>query len=84
MEVSDQLHNPAALLLGKNMGTHFIGCWLGPRAGLGSFEEEKNVSTLQGFEHRTVQPVASQYTGHDTKIISIFIGPWLYILTPLS
>jgi len=35
MEVSGQLHAPAALLPRKESpGTHWIGGWVGPRAGI--------------------------------------------------
>ena len=34
MVVGDQHHVSAALPLGKRHGTHFIGGWVGPRAGL--------------------------------------------------
>ena len=34
MEVGGQRHAPAALLPGKRPGTHCIGGWVGPRAGL--------------------------------------------------
>jgi len=35
MEVSDQLHAPAALPPGKELlDTHWVGDWVGPRAGL--------------------------------------------------
>ena len=34
MGVGGQRHGPAALPLGKRPGTHFIGGWVGPRAGL--------------------------------------------------
>jgi hypothetical protein len=34
MRVGGQLHAPAALPPGKRPGTHFIGSWVGPRAGL--------------------------------------------------
>jgi len=35
MEVSGQLHAPATLTPGKNpYDTHWIGGWVGPRAGL--------------------------------------------------
>jgi hypothetical protein len=33
MEVSGQLHAPDALLRDKSPGTHWIGGWVGPRAG---------------------------------------------------
>jgi hypothetical protein len=34
LEVSGQLHAPEALPQGKSSGTHWIGGWVGPRAGL--------------------------------------------------
>jgi hypothetical protein len=34
MGVGGQLHAPAALLPGNRPGTHCIGGWMGPRAGL--------------------------------------------------
>jgi hypothetical protein len=38
-------------------GTHCIGGWLGPRAGLEGCEKSP-----PGFDPQTVQPVASRYT----------------------
>jgi len=35
MEVSGQLHAPAAFPWEKSPGTHWIGGWVGPRAGKG-------------------------------------------------
>jgi hypothetical protein len=45
-------------------GTHWIGLWVDPRAGLDDVEKRK-FFTLPGFELRpsVVQPVASRYTG---------------------
>jgi hypothetical protein len=34
MRMGGQRHGPAALPPGKNPGTHCIGCWVAPRAGL--------------------------------------------------
>jgi hypothetical protein len=55
--VSGQLHAPAP-------GTHFIGGWVDPRAGLDDMEKWK-FFTLPGLElplPLVVQPVASRYT----------------------
>jgi hypothetical protein len=42
MEVSGQLHAPAALPKGKQPpGTHWIGGWVGPRAGLDAVKKGK-------------------------------------------
>jgi hypothetical protein len=39
MEVSGQLHSPAALTPGKEpRGAHWIGGWVGPRTGLDAVE----------------------------------------------
>jgi hypothetical protein len=38
MEVSDQLHAPAALTLGKISNTHCIGGWVGSRGSLDNEE----------------------------------------------
>jgi hypothetical protein len=63
LEVSGQLHAPAALLPGTAPGTHWIGGWMGPRTGQDDVEKTKFM-TLPGLELRPsfVQPVASRYT----------------------
>jgi hypothetical protein len=46
-------------------GTHFIGGWVDPRAGLDDMEKWKLFFTLPGLElplPLVVQPVASRYT----------------------
>jgi hypothetical protein len=44
MEVSGQLHAPAALPLGEIApGTHWIGGWVGPRIGQDAVEKRKSV-----------------------------------------
>jgi len=43
----------------KRPGTHYIGGWVGPRAGL---EGCGKFSLSPGFDPQTVQPVASLYT----------------------
>ena len=35
MGVGCQSHAPVALFPGKKATTHYIGCWVGPTAGLG-------------------------------------------------
>jgi hypothetical protein len=52
MEVSGQLHAPAALPPGETApGTQWIGGWVGPRAGLDDVEKRKFL-TLPGLELR--------------------------------
>ena len=41
-------------------GTHRAGGWVGPRAGLDRCGKSR---PIPGFDPRTVQPVASRYTG---------------------
>jgi hypothetical protein len=41
MQVSGQLHTPAALPSGRSPGTHWIGGWVGPRAGLDAVVKRK-------------------------------------------
>jgi hypothetical protein len=41
MEVSGQLHAPAALPRRKNPGTYWIGGWVGPRASLDAVAKRK-------------------------------------------
>ena len=41
MEVSGELHVPAALLPGKNFGTHLIGGCVAPKDCLDGFGDEK-------------------------------------------
>jgi hypothetical protein len=61
MEVSGQLHAPAALPFGgRAPSTHWIGGWVGPRAGLDTGEE--NSLALAGIRTPAVQPVARRYT----------------------
>jgi hypothetical protein len=48
LEVSGQLHAPAALAPEKSPGTHFIGGWVDPRAGLDDMEKWK-FFTLPGL-----------------------------------
>jgi hypothetical protein len=58
MEVSGQRHAPAALPLGNNGGTHCLEGWVGPRAGLNRWGEQK-VFWPPGLEPRD-RPVRSE------------------------
>ena len=57
MGVGGHRHAPAALPPG-NTGTHRIGGWLGPRAGLNWCGKSRPT----GIRSRTVELVASRYT----------------------
>jgi hypothetical protein len=65
MEVSGQLHAPAALLPRKEPpATHWIGGWVGPRAVLDVVVKRKIPSPHRESNPRTpiVRPVAQRYT----------------------
>jgi hypothetical protein len=56
MEVSSELHAPAALPPGERApGTHWIGVLVGPKAGLDNVEKRKFL-TLLGLEFRPLGP----------------------------
>jgi hypothetical protein len=57
--VGGQYHVPSALPTGQRPGTHCLGGWLGPRAGL---DGRRKSPSPPGFDPRSVQPVASRYT----------------------
>jgi hypothetical protein len=61
MGMGGQRHAPAALSLGKKPGSHCIGGWVGPRAGLDGCEKSR-------FDPRTAQPIPILYTEHYEKI----------------
>jgi len=54
MDVSGQQHAPAALYHWERPGTHFIGGWVGPRAGLDGAENLVPTEILS----RNFQPVS--------------------------
>jgi hypothetical protein len=56
MEVSGQLHAPAALPPGERApGTHWIRCWVSPRVGLDVVEERK-ILHCRGIEPGLFSP----------------------------
>jgi hypothetical protein len=60
MEVSVQLHFLAALPTGKKVpGTHRIGGWVGPRAGLDAVVERKILSPCR--DSKTGRPALSSF-----------------------
>ena len=62
--MSGHVQAPAALPLGKNDGTHWIGGWTNPTAGFDGFEVIKPL-VPSGMRNRTVQPVASSCTTYN-------------------
>jgi hypothetical protein len=86
MEMSDQLHAPAALPQGpldRRLG--------GPQSGSGRFGEEKHLLPLTGIQPRPFQLVASRYTDWAMPappgciVITIIILYWaIYIVQDLK
>jgi hypothetical protein len=65
MGVSGQRHAPAALYpREKTPGTHWIGGWVGPRAGLNTGARRKILCPCRGsnLDRPIVQPVVRHYT----------------------
>jgi hypothetical protein len=64
MEVSGQLHAPAALTPGKEpSGIHWIGSWVGPSASLDTASRKiPSPRRDSNPDHPIVQPVVSRYT----------------------
>jgi hypothetical protein len=65
MEVSGQRQAPAALHhRGKDKGTHWIGGWVDPRAGLDTEAREKITCLCRGSnpDRSVIQSVARHYT----------------------
>ena len=58
MGVNSQLHAPATVAPGKRRGTHFIGAWVGTKAGLDGCT--KSLPTVIRFPDPP--SVASHYT----------------------
>jgi hypothetical protein len=58
--VGGQCHAPAALPPGKRAGTHCIGGWVDPTAGLDGYGK----SRPPGFDPRTFHPAAIRYTDY--------------------
>jgi len=59
MGMGGQHHAPVALPPQERPGTHCIGGWMGPRAGLDGCEKS---CLPPGFDSRTTQSVGSRYT----------------------
>ena len=76
-----QLHAPAALYPQEGPGTHFIGSWVGPKAGLNRCGK---ISPPPGFDPWTVQPVASRYTDYATRLTNTACSSGNYWLLALQ
>jgi hypothetical protein len=68
--VGGQRHALAALPPGKRPGTHCIGGWVGPKAGLEGCRKSRPPTGIRSW---TVQPIVSRYTDYTipTHVICI-------------
>jgi hypothetical protein len=69
MEVSCQLHAPAALPPGKEPRYPLYGRLGGPQSRSGRSGEKKNSQPLSGLEPQIIQPVAQRYTTELTRFL---------------
>jgi len=69
-------HVPATLHSGMNPGTNWKVGWVGPRGGLGSFEEEANFLPPPEFEPRILQPVMKSQRRSGSYNIAVCIELW--------
>jgi hypothetical protein len=66
---SGQLDAPAALLLGdRSCGTHWMGGWVGPRAGLAAVEDWDS-SVGVGRDYGLDGPVSIPGSARETEIL---------------
>jgi hypothetical protein len=56
LEVSGQLHSLAAYPQGRSPSTHWMGGWVGPRAGLGDMEKILDPTGTQTLIPRLPSP----------------------------
>jgi hypothetical protein len=61
MEVSGQLHEPAALTPGKSPIIHCIGRWVDPRTNLETLKEKKNDYTYRPISASSSQPSGTAF-----------------------
>jgi hypothetical protein len=78
MRVGGQLHAPAALPPGKRPGTHCIGGWVGPRAGLDGYEKSRpHLDSIPDRPARNESLYGLRYPGPCTnKIVQIKLHVW--------
>jgi hypothetical protein len=73
MEVSGQLHSPAALPTGKEPWYPLDRRLGGPQSRSEHGGEKKNSQPLPGFEHPIIQPVAQSYDTELSRVLAIVI-----------
>jgi hypothetical protein len=70
--MNSQLYAPAALPPGKPPGTHWIGSWVGPRAGLNAVENRKILSVPR-IRHRTTPSIPNKVHKIESWISLVWI-----------
>jgi hypothetical protein len=79
MEMNGQLHVPAALSPGEiAAGTHWLGGWVSPRAGLDAVEKGK-ILTLPGFEPGPSSPSLYRVSYPDSSIFKVEFRSFAFI-----
>jgi hypothetical protein len=72
MEMSGQIHAPAAIPPGKRApGTHWIGGWVGPGAGLDAVARRKIPSSCRDSKSQIIQLVAQRYTTRISRLLPL-------------
>jgi hypothetical protein len=71
MEVSGHPHDPAALPAGRVLGTHWIGGWVGLRAGLDKMVKRKIPSPCRDSNPPIMQTVIKRYTTELSLLLRI-------------
>jgi len=61
MKASAKNHDLAALLSGRNFGTHRIGCWAGPRTSLNGCEKRKILAAARLKDSSLLQTTRGQH-----------------------
>ena len=71
MTVGGQLHAPAALPPGKRPGTHCIGGWVGPRAGLDECGKSRPEDSIPGRPVRSESLYRLSYRGPPSVLVVV-------------
>jgi len=73
MEVSGQLHAPAAYFQVKTPRTHWLGGWVSPRVSLDAVVRRIIPSPYQNSSLHIIQPVTRPYTTELSRLLMLWI-----------
>jgi len=81
MEVIGQLHASVALHQEKNAGTHLIGNWVSPRAGVDVLKKRQFSCPCRDSNHVSFSPLPSHYwlIKNDNSYL-----PYIYVFREVS